>query len=106
LLIDGNPVQSVTLANTYWSRFVGLQGTLRLQKDHSLWLIPCGGIHTIVMLIPIDVVFLDAENKVIKICPNVGIFQFRFAPKGTHSVLEMSSGRDIELGLQLGQASA
>lgn len=103
LYIDGVDTQFVKLANTWWSRLKGLLGTLSLQNDHGLWLIPCDSIHTIGMLYSIDVVFLNKEAEVCRICKDVKPFRFRFAPKGTHSVLEFNAGGADRLGVKLGQ---
>ena len=103
LIIDGVDVQFVTLANTWLKRLKGLLGTFSLQNDHGLWLIPCDSIHTIGMMYSIDVVFLNKEGEVCRICENVKPFRFRFAPKNAHSVLELCAGGAERIGVKLGQ---
>ena len=49
------------LADTYWGRLVGLLGKTRrwARPGRGLWIYPSHGVHTIGMLFPIDLVFLD-----------------------------------------------
>lgn len=96
------PLQ-VKIANTWWRRFLGLMFQTTLQKQTALWLIPCGGIHTIGMLFTIDVVFLQKNGEISRIAENVRPFRLRFAPKRTYSVLELNAGEAKSLGLKLGQ---
>jgi hypothetical protein len=55
----------VAPADTFLLRLAGLLGRIRFKPDDGLWLIPSRGIHTIGMLFAIDVIYLDAANRVI-----------------------------------------
>lgn len=67
----------------------------------GLWLKPCGAIHTIGMAIRIDVVFLDAHLRVLRLCPSVPMRRIRIGPVKTASTLELADGRIEATGLRL-----
>jgi len=56
---------SIMSPRTLFGRLRGLLGRLRIGLGEGLWLIPSRGIHTIGMLFPIDVIYLDADYRVI-----------------------------------------
>ena len=51
----------VSIADTFFTSLKGLMGRRKLPPDDGLWVIPCPGIHTIGVLFPIDVIYLDAQ---------------------------------------------
>lgn len=53
-------------ARGFADRFVGLMGRKDLSMGEGLHLVPCSSIHTFFMRIPIDVLFLDVEGKVVR----------------------------------------
>ncbi|MBI2711516.1 MAG: DUF192 domain-containing protein [Bdellovibrio sp.] len=48
-----------SVAESFWSRFMGLMGVRILNPGSGLLLSPCSSIHMLFMNIPIDVVFLS-----------------------------------------------
>ena len=66
------------LANSYWSRFVGLMGRRELARGTGLVLQPGGGIHMWFMRIPLDVVHVDKRDRVTHVLR--GILPWRFGP--------------------------
>src|SRR5260370_21983873 len=66
------------LANSYWSRFVGLMGRGELPSGTGLVLQPGGGIHMWFMRIPLDVVHVDKRDRVTHVLR--GIKPWRFGP--------------------------
>lgn len=58
--------EELILADTPLKRLVGLLGRKEFRKGQALVLKPANSIHTFFMRFPIDVLFLDKENKVIK----------------------------------------
>jgi uncharacterized membrane protein (UPF0127 family) len=58
--------QEVILANTLFKRIKGLLGRKEFYPPEALILEPCNSIHTFFMKFPIDVVFLNKQNIVIK----------------------------------------
>ena len=59
----------VAVANTYCRRLIGLLGKTRnwARSGRGLWIKPSHGVHTIGMLFPIDLIFLDRSRQVIHV---------------------------------------
>ena len=57
------------VANSYVARLVGLLGKTRrwARPGSGLWILPSRGVHTIGMLFPIDVIFLNKSRIVVHI---------------------------------------
>jgi uncharacterized membrane protein (UPF0127 family) len=69
---------NVTRADTSFARLKGLIGRLRLKYDEGLWIVPSSGVHTIGVLYPLDLIYLDENYRVIHF---VEFFRtFRIAP--------------------------
>lgn len=79
----------VTPADTIFSRLRGLIGKLRLRSDEGLWVVPSRGVHTVGVLFPLDLIYLDAQYRVIHVMESFP--SFRIAPLKTRaeSVLEL-----------------
>lgn len=80
---------NVTAADTIFSRLRGLIGRLKLKSDEGIWVVPSRGIHTLGLLFPLDLIYLDEHYRVIHL---VEYFpSFRIAPLKTQaeSVLEL-----------------
>jgi len=92
----------VRLADTFFSRLAGLLGKKKLESGEGLLLVPCGQIHTWFMAMPIDVIFLDEEDTVIKLLPALG--PGRVSPKvaGACRVLEAAPDFIAANGLRRG----
>ena len=82
----------VRVADSLWARFWGLMGRKPLADGEALLLKPCSSIHTIFMRFPIDVVFIDAHNQVVKVVSELQPFRLAAAPGNTQSVLELEAG--------------
>ncbi|MHC1715995.1 MAG: DUF192 domain-containing protein [Acidaminococcaceae bacterium] len=55
------------IADNFITRLKGLLGSDHLEEGRALIIRPCNGIHTIGMNYSIDVIFIDKNDKVIKI---------------------------------------
>jgi uncharacterized membrane protein (UPF0127 family) len=79
----------VTPADTTFARLKGLIGKLRLRVDEGLWVVPSCGIHTMGVLFPLDLIYLDENHQVVHVIEHFP--QFRISPLKTHaaSVLEL-----------------
>jgi uncharacterized membrane protein (UPF0127 family) len=80
---------SVKPADTHLARLKGLLGRLRLKSDEGIWVIPSQGVHTIGVFVPIDLIYLDSDHRVIHMIESLG--SFRIGPIRRHcsSVLEL-----------------
>lgn len=92
------------VAETGWSRMKGLLG--RSARDFSrgrgLWLSPAGSIHTIGMSFAIDVAYLDAGNRVIRIYHQLAPFRVATVRSGAMGILELPAGVLAESETQVG----
>src|SRR5262245_22465975 len=89
-------------ANTHWTRLRGLLGTRTLPAGDGLWIRPCRQVHMFGMRYAIDVVFVDAEQRVVGLTSELQ--PGRVSPKvaTATSVLELPVGTIARTGLQLG----
>src|SRR5258708_29227796 len=80
---------SVTPADTTFSRLKGLIGRLRLRVDEGLWIVPSCGVHTMGVLFPLDLIYLNEKHQVIHLIEHFP--RFRISPLRTQasSVLEL-----------------
>lgn len=103
---DGRVVaESVTVADSAFRRLRGLLGRGDLPAGHGVLLRPAWSIHTAFMRFPIDVVFLDADQVVIKIVPRLPAFKTASA-RGAREVVELRAGECDRRGLALGDRVA
>jgi uncharacterized membrane protein (UPF0127 family) len=79
----------VTPADTSFARLKGLIGRLKLRSDEGLWVVPSSGVHTLGVLFPLDLIYLNDNYQVIHLIEYFPTF--RIAPLKTNaaSVLEM-----------------
>ncbi len=79
------------LADTPWTRLRGLLGRRRLEADEGLLLRPAGSVHMLFMRFPIDVVFLDREDTIVKVVPGLRPWRFAAARRAKRT-LELAAG--------------
>src|SRR5579875_856066 len=79
----------VTPADTTLLRLKGLIGRMKLRFDEGLWVVPSVGVHTIGVLFPVDLIYLNDRYCVIEMVDHFP--RFRIAPIRPHaaSVLEL-----------------
>lgn len=69
----------------------GLLGRVGLASGEGLWIVPCEAVHTFGMSFPIDLVYLDRKNRVVKTRSHVRPGRLS-ACLSAHSVVELPSG--------------
>jgi uncharacterized protein len=80
---------SVAAADTHLARLRGLVGRLRLKSDEGIWVIPSQGVHTIGVLVAIDLIYLDSDHRVIHMIESFGSFRIGPIRRKCSSVLEL-----------------
>ena len=106
---DGRIVcESVRVADTIGRRMRGLLGRKSLPGGEGILLRPAWSIHTAFMRFPIDVVFIDPEQVVIRI--EHGLRPFKTAScRGAREIVELAAGecerRQLEVGDRVAWAS-
>lgn len=68
----------VTPADTITARLKGLIGKLKLKLDEGLWVVPSQGVHTLGVLFPLDLIYLNESHQVIHVIEHFP--KFRIAP--------------------------
>ena len=103
---DGRIVcERVVVADRAHRRMRGLLGRKYLRQGEGMVLRPGWSIHTAFMRFPIDAVFLDADQVVIKIEHEVGPWR-TVSCRGAREVVEMSAGECRRRGLEVGDRVA
>jgi uncharacterized membrane protein (UPF0127 family) len=93
---------SVIVAKSFWQRTIGLIGRRRLIDEEGMFFERCSSIHTMFMLMPIDVLFLDQYNRVVHVVENVKPWRPYVAWSSAESVLEMGAGAAQRLAISEG----
>jgi uncharacterized protein len=94
----------LTLADTHWSRFIGLMGTSpsAFRSGEGLWIVPSHGVHTFAMRFPIDVVYLDRSGLVIYLEKQLKPWRLAPVRRKAVSVLELPGKTLDATGTSLG----
>jgi uncharacterized protein len=79
----------VTPADTALARLRGLIGKLKLRLDEGLWVVPSRGVHTIGVVFPLDLIYLDAEHRVVHLVEHFPCFRIAPYRSQAESVLEL-----------------
>jgi uncharacterized membrane protein (UPF0127 family) len=82
---------SIEIAGSGERRRKGLLGRSGLAAGEGLWIVPCEAVHTFGMQFPIDLVYLDRKNRVVKTRSQVRPGRLS-ACLSAHSVVELPSG--------------
>lgn len=98
----GRLAQKVTVADSLLARLTGLLGTVRPDSQTTLCLTPCAGVHTFGMKYPIDVVFLDAQGKVVKLFQNFPPNRMTKVIPSAKCALELPPGTITAQAIQTG----
>lgn len=77
------------VADSLFSRFVGLQFRASLPPGRGLLLVPCNHIHTVCLRFALDIIRIDKSGQVLCVDPYVEPWSFSRGPRETHAVLEV-----------------
>jgi uncharacterized membrane protein (UPF0127 family) len=99
---DGTVVcERCLLAETPLARMRGLLGRSSFPAGEGLLLRPAASVHTAFMRFPIDVVFLDSTDRVLKVVGSLTPGRMA-ACRGARAVLELPAGEASRQGLVAG----
>jgi uncharacterized membrane protein (UPF0127 family) len=102
LAADGAVVcEECVVADSFVTRLFGLIGRAGLAPGRGLLLRRTRSIHTHFMRFPIDVVFLDDTERVVRIVQRLRPWRTASAPQAA-SALELQAGESARLGLRVG----
>ncbi|MGE5398733.1 MAG: DUF192 domain-containing protein [Chitinophagales bacterium] len=88
-------------ARTFWKRFLGLMGQPP-KPDQALLIKPCSSVHTFFMRFPIDIIFLDSGNQVLKVIDGLKPWRMTSWVRNSEVVVELPAGAALEIGIQPG----
>lgn len=104
LRLNGTTVLAtrVDLAESLWTRFLGLMGRGPLPDSYALVLSPCNQIHMFFMRIPLDVAFVDRKGRVLHLCPSIKPWRMSRMVAGAAAAIEVEAGlfarHDVAVG--------
>jgi uncharacterized protein len=98
---DGGRLCRARVASSFRSRFRGLMLTASLAPGTGLLFPRTSSVHTHFMRYPIDVVFLDADDRVLRIAAALRPWRFA-AAREADAVLELAAGECARIGLAVG----
>jgi uncharacterized protein len=88
--------------SSFFRRAVGLLGRTTVRPDEGVWIAPCSSIHTLGMRVAIDVIFVDADGRVLIAIANVRPNRPIVTCRGARAVVELGSGALDEHDLRPG----
>ena len=95
----------IARASNFWTRGVGLLGHGKVSPDEGLWIDGCSAVHTMGMRATIDLYFLDAERRVVRIVEAVKPNRLAVACRSSEIVVELGvepqTARSVSIGDQL-----
>jgi len=97
--------RQVRVAETFFSRLKGLLGSGGLPAGKALVIRPCNSVHTFGMRYPIDVVFADAQHRVVQTVADMGPGKVTFCLAGRYTV-ELPAGTLAKDGTATGDLLA
>ena len=89
----------VELADTLWSRFMGLMFRSELPSGHGLLIRPCSSIHMFFMRFPLDVVFIDADGRVLRVLDSIRPWRASMPVRGAKAAIELPAGSAARAGV-------
>lgn len=99
---DSFHVGPVRVALSSWARVVGLIGQGHVGSI-PLYFPRCSAIHTFFMRIPVDIVCLDRDHRIVKIEGNVGPWRIVMGGLRTRSIFEFPAGYARRNDLRIGE---
>ncbi len=92
----------VAVADTAFARLKGLIGRFSLKSDEGIWVVPSSGVHTLGVLVPLDLIYLDKEHRVIHLVEHFPTFRIAPLRIQADSVLELAAHSIYSTQTQVG----
>jgi uncharacterized protein len=106
LHIEGRPLcERCVVASSPLARMRGLLGRRSLGRDEGILLRPAASVHTAFMRFPIDAVYLDRNDRVLRVVANLRPWRASGC-RGARAVLELSAGESERRGVRPGDRVA
>lgn len=98
--------ERIRVAETSWSRMVGLLGQSGLEPGEGLLIIPSQAVHTVAMRFAINVVFVDRNWRVVHVRPAMVPYRMTGIHWKAHFVLELPAGVIAQTSISVGDQLA
>ena len=85
-------IHEVELLTSLGRRLGGLLGRSSLAPGRAVLLSPCGSVHTFGMRFDLDLIFLNADGRIVRIARGVRRHRIVAGGRGARSVIEMQAG--------------
>ncbi len=86
-------------ARSFFQRLRGLTGVHRLSAHAGMYFNHCSAVHTFFMRIPIDIIFMDRSDEIVKVVECVPPGQFSYC-RGAAKTLELQAGAARRMGIE------
>ena len=90
------------VADTFYTRLVGLLRDKTLEYGDGLWIKPCNSIHSVGMRFVFDAIFLDKNLRVVHLVREMKPWRISKIVFAAHSVLELPAGLISQTATELG----
>ena len=80
------------LASSLVDRFFGLMGRRRIEEGGGLLLTKSASIHSFFMRFRFDAIFVDKDNRVVKVVPSMRPWWLAFGGRGAKDTIELPAG--------------
>ncbi|MDQ6846267.1 MAG: DUF192 domain-containing protein [Candidatus Dormibacteraeota bacterium] len=94
--------ERVEMADTLWSRFMGLMFRNELPAGHGLAIRPCNSIHMFFMRFALDVVFVDGDGRVVRVLDSIRPWRASSLVRGAKAAIELPAGTAARSGVAAG----
>ena len=95
-------VERGQLADSWFPRLIGLMGRRSFEAGDGLWLAGEKAIHSFGMLVPIDVLYLDARGLILRADAGMAPWRMGLLVRGVNDVLELPIGTIARTGTRCG----
>jgi len=97
-------IPKVLYAEKYLARLGGMMGRRKWPRSYftGLYFPKCKSVHTFFTFLKLDIVFLDKNNKILKIFSSASPWRFFLGPAGSRHCLELPGGYSNRIRLKNG----
>lgn len=93
--------ERLQIADTFWKRIARLLGRDEMLLDEGVLIMPAKTINTYFFSFPVDVLFIDADSRVVRLADNVMPWQ-TLHESGAVAIVELAAGALCRRGCQVG----
>lgn len=92
LTIDNQVWEKSYIADKFWDQLIGLMFKKDISEECAVVFPKCNSLHTMNMFFSLDIIYIDENSNILKICRNIKPWKITKGPKGTRTAIEMKAG--------------